>query len=160
MVGCCGAGKSTFAAELALRLCVLYIERDALGKLGSDEYRAGVGAMLKTRAWVFDGPPYFVDHLVYPVAHVVVWLDYPRSLVIKRAIRRSVKRTFALSKPDKNQSGRLHQWIAPGGSLFAWKTYAQRKREFATLSENPELSETQILRFDHPQKARNWLASL
>ena len=160
VVGCCGAGKSTFSAELAFRLRVPYVERDALGKLGSDEYRAAVETMLKTDAWVFDGPPYFVDHLVYPAAQVVVCLDYSRSLVMKRAIRRSIKRTFARAEPSKNQSGRLRQWIAPGGPLFAWKTYAQRKQEFATLSEKTELSETQILRFNHPREARDWLASL
>ncbi len=160
VIGCTGAGKSTFSAELAHCLSGPYIERDALGILGSENYFSAVNAMLKGNTWVFDGPPYYVDTLVYSAADLVIWLDYSRPLVLWRAIRRSMKRTLRSTKPNGNEAGRFRQWIAPGGPLWAWSTYAERRTEFGALSCRPDLSNLQVLRFTTPLKARLWLRSL
>ena len=160
VVGCCGAGKSTFARKLANRLQVSYVERDTLGDLGSDAYRSAVAEILKSEAWVFDGPPYYVDQEVYPVAQIVVWLDYSRFLVISRAVWRSVGRTVSHPELGKNQWWRLRQWVVPGGPCFAWQTYAKRKQEFSQLSNRSELKDAKVLRFGRPQDASAWLDSI
>lgn len=159
VIGCCGAGKSIFSAELARRLDVPHVERDALGELGSDNYRNAVATIVSTQRWVFDGPPYFVEDLVYPVAQRVLWLDYSRMLVIRRAIRRAFRRTFAPLEPGKTKRWRLQQWIAPGGPRFANEVYAARKREFSHLQHRAELV-GKVLQFDTPTAAKAWLASL
>jgi len=109
VVGCCGAGKSIFSAQLARCLGVPHVERDALGELGSDAYQTAVAAVVSTQGWVFDGPPYFVDHLVYPAAQKVIWLDYSRSLVLWQVVRRSLRRTFAQPELSGDRWGRLRQ---------------------------------------------------
>ncbi len=159
VVGCCGAGKSTFSAELARRLGVPHVERDALGELGSDAYRGAVAAIVRAERWVFDGPPYFVDDLVYPAAQSVIWLDYSRTLVLWRAVRRSLRRTFAPPEPGEKRGWRLRQWIAPGGPCFAGSVYAGRRREFRQLQHRPE-AVGKVLRFGGPAAAQAWLASL
>ena len=159
VVGCCGAGKSTFAAQLASRLAIPYVERDALGILGSDPYRAAVQSVIQTPAWVFDGPPYYVDAQVYPAAQAVIWLDYPRQVVVWRAIRRAFRRTFAPAKPGQDRWERFRQWVEAGGPYFAWSVYAERKHEFAQLQDRPDLS-GKVLHFQSAARAQTWLESL
>lgn len=160
VVGCCGAGKSTFSAALARRLCLPYVERDRLGDLGSEAYRTAVDRMLTQEEWVLDGPPYYVDGLVYPAAQIVIWLDYGKTLVLWRAIRRSLRRTFCPPESEESRWWRFRQWSAPGGPCWAWQTYSQRKQEFAALSRRPELASVQVVRFGCPAEARAWLAGL
>jgi hypothetical protein len=159
VVGCCGAGKTTFSAELSRRIGIPHVKRDTLGKLGSDEYQVAVAAVVGSPGWVFDGPPYFVDDLVYSNAQLVVWLDYSRPLVVWRAVRRSVRRTFDAPEPGENGWWRLRQWVIPGGPLFAWNVYAARKREFRKLEQHPAVGE-KVLRFTNPTIAGKWLSSL
>ena len=159
VVGCCGAGKTTFSAGLARRLGVPHVERDALGELGSDAYRGAVTAIVSTEGWVFDGPPYFMDDLVYSAAQSVIWLDYTRELVLWRAMRRSLQRTFAVPGTGPNGWWRLRQWVAPGGPRFAYSVYVERRREFRRLERDPRLA-GKVRRFGGPIEAQGWLASL
>jgi adenylate kinase family enzyme len=76
IVGCAGAAKTTLAAALAARLRAPHVERDELGELGSDEYRAAVARVVSNEAWVFDGAPYDEEGVVYSRADSVVALDY------------------------------------------------------------------------------------
>src|ERR1041385_1676006 len=160
VVGCSGAGKSTFSAELARRLHLPYVERDMLGDLGSEAYQTAVAAALDKNEWVFDGPPYFVEDLVYSAAQVVVWLDYTRPLVMSRAIWRSLGRTFGPTEPGQDSWWRFRQWVTPGGPRWAWQTYSQRRQEFGKLSQRPEMATVQVVRFSRPRAARIWLTSL
>lgn len=103
VVGCAGAGKTTLSRQLAHRLQVSYVERDALGDLVSETYRSAVRAVLEGDAWVFDGPPYCVDAVVYPATETVVWLDYNRLLIMGRAIGRSARRAITRRVPGQER---------------------------------------------------------
>ena len=99
VVGVTGAGKSTLARALSGRLGVPYHEMDAL-------YFNGPGWATNTRlvedvAEVTAGPCWIIDSLGYPQvrdllwerADTVVWLDFPRRVVMPRVLRRSLRRT-------------------------------------------------------------------
>ena len=96
---------------------------------------------------------------MYPQAQLVVWLDYSQSVVLWRAVCRSVQRTFSAPEPGENAWWRLRQWVSPGGPLFACRVYAARKREFSELEQRSRVT-APVLRFTAPAAARAWLASL
>jgi adenylate kinase family enzyme len=149
VVGCAGAGKTTLAAALASRLRAPHVERDELGELGSDEYRAAVAEAVAGDRWVFDGPPYYVDELVYARAEVVVALDYPRRVVMRRVVWR------ALRRPDPRS------WRDPHHPVrWAWSVWTDRRSEIAALGSRPELASAEVVRLSSPAAARRWLASL
>ena len=157
VVGCSGAGKSTFCNALSSRLDVPHVERDRLGELGSDVYRAAVDTVLSTPAWVFDGAPYYVEASVYGVAQAVIWLDYSRTVVVGRAIGRALRRTFGKSDfPDAPQSW-WHHWFGAGSPWFAWKVYTARRHEFGGLASRSDLGQFTVIRFGSPAKAEEWL---
>jgi adenylate kinase family enzyme len=149
VVGCAGAGKTTLARELAARLGVPHVERDELGELGGDDYRAAVAGVARDDAWVFDGAPYYVDEVLYPQAQVVVALDYPRRVVMWRVVWRALRRPDARSWRDPYHPVR-----------WAWSVWGERRREIAQLDRQPELAAAQVIRLDSPAAARRWLATV
>jgi hypothetical protein len=160
VIGCPGAGKTRFAALLARRIAARHIERDRLGTLGSPAFCAAVSSAIAAERWVFDGPPYFVEAEVYAAAQVVIWLDYRRSLILARAIRRALRRTVGPVEPGQTFLDRFRQWVAPGGPRFMLAVYDARRQEFGRLSQHPLLAETPVLRFGTPIAAVEWLAAL
>jgi len=160
VVGCPGAGKTYFSAMLARRIGIRHIERDRLGVPNTQAFRDDVSAAVAGERWVFDGPPYFVEGLVYPAVQAVIWLDYRRSLILARAIRRSLRRMFGPLEPGQTCGYRLQQWLAPGGPRFAMSVYTDRRREFARLRQRPELAGVAFIRFGSPNAAAAWLATL
>src|SRR5262249_27270158 len=93
VVGCAGSGKTTLAREVAARLDARHIERDALGDDEAPGFAALVAAAVEAagRRWVFDGAPYNAEALVYPRADALVALDYPRRVVCRRVVARSLR---------------------------------------------------------------------
>lgn len=99
--GTSGAGKSTFAAELADRLGLAYVELDALhhGPNWStptrDEFRARVRAEMEAAAdgWVIDGNyDSKLGGTMIEAANTIVWLDLPLRVKLPRVWRRSLHR--------------------------------------------------------------------
>ena len=147
VVGCAGAGKTTLAAALAARLRSPHIERDELGELGSDDYRAAVARAVSGDTWIFDGAPYYEENVVYSRADAVVALDYARRVVMRRVVRRELRRPDARGWRDPTHPVR-----------WAWSVWAERRREIAELEQRPELASAQVIRFASPAAARSWLA--
>lgn len=98
MVGCPGSGKSTLARALALRLDVVHVELDALfhqpgwTPLPDEAFRERVAETVDGLAWVVDGNYGVVQPIVWARADTVVWLDLPKTLVLRRIAVRTVRR--------------------------------------------------------------------
>jgi adenylate kinase family enzyme len=149
VVGCAGAGKTTLAAALAARFRVPHIERDELGELGSDEYRAAVARAVSNEAWIFDGAPYYEESAVYSRADAVVALDYPRRVVMRRVVWR------ALRRPDPRD------WRDPHHPVrWAWSMGRSRGARSPNGNTDPELAYAQMIRLASPAAARSWLTSV
>lgn len=100
MVGVSGAGKTTLARRLAAALEVPHVELDAIfhqpgwTELPVEEFRDRVGVELAGDGWVVDGNYTAVRDLVWAAADTVVWLDRPRSVVMRRLIARTARRAL------------------------------------------------------------------
>lgn len=98
MVGNSGSGKTRLARQLAARLGTPHLELDAVfhqpgwSQLPTDEFRRRVADFVGQPAWVVDGNYGAVRDLVWARADTVVWLDYPRRVVMWRVTRRTVGR--------------------------------------------------------------------
>jgi hypothetical protein len=158
VIGCAGSGKSTLARQLAGRTGLPLVERDDLGVLGSADYLSAIGQMAARPRWILDAAPYYADQLVYPAADTVIFLDYPKPLVLWRVLRRTLGIELLRRPAGAHRPQGLAAWRDRGHPvLWAWISHGDRHREGLELMARPELAHTQILRFTHPATARRWL---
>lgn len=100
IVGSSGAGKSWLAGRLAAALGVAHVELDAIyhgpdwAALPADEMRHELNLRCPADgAWVADGNYETKGgSIVRDRADTVVWLDFPRSIVMRRLVLRTARR--------------------------------------------------------------------
>jgi hypothetical protein len=164
VIGCAGSGKTTLAQALAVRLGARHIERDALGDDEAPSFATQVAAAIDAAGsrWVFDGAPYYTELVVYPQTDTVVALDYPRRVVQRRVLARSLRLWLTRRGDGAHTSASPPwRWWAPHHPVgWAARTHAARHTEIAALFARPELAHAHRLRFTSPRQAASWLVSL
>jgi adenylate kinase family enzyme len=97
VVGCAGAGKTTFARRLAEKLELPAIHLDfhfwQPGWLPPDRqaWREQVVALAARPEWVMDGNYSNTYDIRMPRADSLVWLDYPRVVCMRRVLMRTIE---------------------------------------------------------------------
>lgn len=160
VIGCAGSGKSTLARRLGAVSGLPVVERDALGEENSPEALAEITRVAASDRWIFDGHPYYAEEIVFGAADTVVFFDFPKSLVLRRVLRRTVVveltgRPFGSHRPQG-----LRGLRDPGHPLrWAWTSHRARHVEGAALAARLDGTH----RFVHLRtsaEAANWLRSV
>src|SRR3954454_9258425 len=105
VIGCGGAGKSTFARELGARLGLPVVHLDRLyWKPGwvptpADEWEMVVREALAGERWVMDGNYGGTLAIRIQVADTAILLDVPRRPCVRRVVWRSL-RNYGRSRDD------------------------------------------------------------
>lgn len=136
VVGTSGSGKSTLAKELAKNLNYKHIELDSLmwlenwTKREANELKRLVQKQTNTESIVVDGNFLNYELKLYK-GDVLIFLDYPRLLVFKRVLSRSIKRVITREKlwADNQEQARFLLSMNPelNPVLWAWKTHYRRR---------------------------------
>ncbi len=169
VVGTSGSGKTTYGRALAARLGVPFRELDEVfwdagWRLKEPEAgRAVLRAFLDGApgGWVVDGSWTTQRAGLADDADVVVWLDYPRWLVMGRVLRRTVARGLLRRElwHGNRESLRnlLHRDPEQNIVLWAWTSHAPNRERYA---RDAALGEVPVVRLRSPRAARRWLARL
>lgn len=98
VIGCPGAGKSTFSQELAritelplIHLDFLYHDQSHSYKTDTESWRSRVVSETKKKRWIIDGNYKSTFDLRFPEADTIIFLDYPTYLSTWRAIKRRIQ---------------------------------------------------------------------
>ena len=168
VVGSSGAGKSTFARDLAQRLGVRHVELDAIFHLPNweelpvEEFRAAVTAEVAKPAWVVDGNYSHVQDLVWERADTVIWLDLSRPLVMRRVIPRTVARVVRRTELwNGNREPWSNLWSRdPSTSIiaWAWTSYAELRERYELAASDPRWASLRFIRVRTPRDARTLLS--
>ena len=164
MKGTSGSGKSTFAAELARRLDLPYVELDALhhgpnwSEPTDEGFRARVREAMEAApdGWVIDGNyEGKLDDLVLREADRIVWLDLPLRLKLRRLWRRTMERI----RDDlelwggNRESWRGAFWGRESLFWFMVKTHFRHRRQWpARFGGDPR-----FVRLRSVDEAHRWL---
>ena len=96
VAGTSGAGKTTLAAAIGRVLAVPHVEIDALfhgpGWTPRPSFEADVRAFAAAPEWVTEWQYGVVRPLLLERADLLVWLDLPRTQVLRQVVRRTVRR--------------------------------------------------------------------
>jgi len=150
---------------LASRLGVRFVELDAVfhqadwTQLPDEEFRARAAEVVAADAWVIDGNYAVVRPLVLQQATTVAWLDYSRSRVMTRVIRRSLARVVTREELWNGNRERLRSWVDPEHPIpWSWSHYHRKRVEYASRFAEPQHRHLDVRRFRTPRDAREWLA--
>ncbi|WP_043664645.1 AAA family ATPase [Streptomyces xylophagus] len=167
VVGATGAGKSTLARAVGERLGVPYHEMDALYFTGPDwTVNEGLADdVLRLTAeprWIIDsiGSPEVRD-LLWEKADTVLWLDYPRRVIMPRVLRRSFRRSVTRESLFGGNRETWAGWLSrEHPAWWAWSQHAGRRREIERRTGDPRFAPLTTHRFARPDDTEAWLASL
>ena len=164
VIGVTGAGKTTFARELAHRLGCRHIEMDALYWLpdwvesSTEQFREQVAAAVAGDAWVIDGNYSKVRDIVWTKADTVIWLDYPLPLILWRLIKRTIHRIMSQEELwNGNRERWQNQFTRDSLILWALGSYGRHQHTYPTLFQQREYSQLTVIRLRSPKAADEWL---
>lgn len=162
IVGTTGAGKTTLARALAVKLGAGHIELDALHWLEhwtpAPDFAAQVERALEAERWVVDGNYSEVQPFVLRRADTVIWLDYSFGTKLRRLFGRTCRRVLTREALWNGNTETVTAQFFSRDSLFIWlfKTYwKQRRRYEARFADLP--AHLTLLRFYEPEEVERLL---
>ena len=171
IVGCSGAGKSTLGRALAERLEARHVELDSIfhqpgwTPLPREEFRRRVEKRLRDDAWVVDGNyDSQVQDIVLDRADTVVWLDLPRSVVMRQVIGRTLRR---VGRGVELWNGNRERWAnlvdpRPEQNIVLWAFTRHRsyREKYARKSSDPAYAHLDWHRLRTRDEVREFLRTL
>jgi adenylate kinase family enzyme len=111
--------------------------------------------------WVLDGTNRRVRDEVLRQAEVVVWLDYSASLMFIRLLKRTLSRVLFARRL---WNGNIESWRSVLSTnsvlIWYWRMLRPARAEFAAMHASRIAHGMATLRFNTPQQADAWLASM
>ena len=170
VVGTTGSGKTTLARSISECLSIPHVELDGIyhqagwKRLPEAEFRVRIIEEVGRPDWVIDGNYSEVRDLVWAAANAVIFLDYPRSVIMSRVIRRSLGRVAV----------RRHLW---NGNRESFKNLLSRDPEeniirwasagvdtlherYLSAMNDPKWSGLNFVRLTEPRQAAAFLEAL
>lgn len=167
VTGSTGAGKTRLARTIADRLAIPYHEMDALAFAGpgwqeNEHLTEDVSRISSGPCWVFDSFGYpQVRDLLWTRADTIVWLDYPRPLIMRRVLRRSAARTLFRRRIFGGNVETLRAWFtADHPAWWAWRQYGARRAEIAARCAIPQFAPLDVIRLTTPRETTAWVGTL
>lgn len=172
VVGSSGSGKTTLARRLEAELGLPHIELDAInwgpGWFNrSVEDRQGfvddVSERIDQDRWIACGNYGAVRPMVWGRATHLVWLDYDRSVIMPRLLKRSLRRAMDRSELWDGTGNRetFGRWLDREHPLrWAWDTWARRRAQYEAALAGPDFSHLQVHRIRRPHDLEPAVAAL
>lgn len=167
VVGTTGSGKTTFARRLAGVLGVPHVELDEVFWGPGWQYRdlevarADLRARTAGPGWVVDGNWWSRVGDVLDAGDTLVWLDYPRWVVMCRVVRRTLWRGVTRQELWHGNRERLSSLLNPDPDqnvvLWAWRTHGRRASQYAARAAAPG---SDVVRLRSPREAERWVRAL
>jgi adenylate kinase family enzyme len=172
VVGTSGSGKTTLARRIADTIGGPHLELDAVNHqpgwqpLPEGDFAARVGGFTTgTDTWVVDGNYAAITQAeVWPRADTVVWLDLPRSTVMRQLAGRSLKRVVtreALWNGNRESLRNLLSWDPQRSVMrWAWTSHPVVRERNERAAADPTWSHLEFVRLTGRAAADEYVRSL
>lgn len=169
IVGTSGSGKSTLARKICAKTGLKDLELDAFHwkpdwKMAElEEFRTAVRkAMASSAGFVIHGNYGKIADLTWGSADTVIWLDYPRSLVMWRVLRRTIWRVVTKKRLWSGNVETFRKSFLEKDSViaWAWNTYWRRKEQFSRMMQENPYRIARFVRLRTPVETRKFLEEI
>jgi hypothetical protein len=167
IIGSTGSGKTILAGELADRLSLPHHELDRLrldekgSPLPKPRFHQTVADIAAQEAWLIDGHYRDTRHLIWARAEVVVWLNYPLHVVVRRLGTRYIRKHSPLKDSPAQRSAAAHVRSSQPASwsqrLSRLVRTMRERREYGQVLRSPEYHGLRIVELTSTRMARRWL---
>ena len=163
--GVTGSGKSVAAARIAATTGIPYVDVDALMwepgwvQVAQAEQRARMEEVCSGDAWVLDTAYGSWTDLALARADLVIGLDYPRSVSLRRLLRRTVRR-LRLGTEVCNGNVETLVRVLGSESIVRWHFRSYRSKRERILAWERSSAVPPVLVLRRPRQLSAWLASL
>jgi adenylate kinase family enzyme len=130
-----GSGKTTLAGALAAQLGCAHLELDAIfhqrdwTPIELDDFRSKVEEFTAGPQWVIDGNYSHVRDIVWARADVIAFIDLPRSTVMSRVVKRTLRRVIRQEEMWNGNRESLRNVVSFNRSkniiLWSWTTHSK-----------------------------------
>lgn len=163
VAGTSGSGKTTLAGRIAVVVGTRHTEIDALYHGPSwtprESFLVDVAAFTAEATWVTEWQYHTARPLLLSRADLLVWLDLPRALVMRRVVRRTTRRRLAKTVLwNGNMEPPLSTFFRDRDHIvrWAWRTHHRSvERVEAAVSSRADLS---VVRLTSQREVERWLA--
>jgi adenylate kinase family enzyme len=170
VVGNSGSGKTTLARNLAAVLEIPHIELDELHH-GPDWNERSAGELQALVADAIANAPdgwsmcgNYADKTErkhWRDADTIVWLDYPKWIVMWRVITRTLARVvLRIELWNGNREEVSGLWSRDGIVRWAWDNHRKYHDEYLTLFSSDKWKHLMWVRLRSPRDARRWVRAL
>ena len=134
--------------------------------LPEDEFRSQVTGFVSGDHWVVDGnyTAQGVGDIVWDHADTVVWMDLPRSIVMRRIVGRSLHRATTGVELWNGNTENLRNLFRRNPEenivMWTWTRFDDIRDKYAERAADPRWSHVDVVRLRTQQQADDFLASL
>lgn len=167
VIGTSCSGKTSLARAIARKLNLAHIELDAL-HWGPDwtpreDFLDRVRTAIAADEWVTDGNYSVARPLLWGRADLIVWLDYPMGVVVQRALRRTVARSWRRTElwSGNRESFRLSFLSRDSILLWVLSTWRKNRQRYrAQFRPGGPFAHKRVCRLESQEQTDAFLASL
>lgn len=165
VAGASGAGKTTLAAHIGVRLGLPHTEIDALfhgpGWTPRSEFVADVQRLAAGERWVTEWQYALVRPLLAERADLLVWLDLPLPVVMRQVIWRTVRRRLLREELwNGNREPPFRTIVADPEHIVRWAWTGHAKIEAKVLDLHEHRPDLPVVRLRSRAEVRRWCAGL
>ena len=161
-----GAGKTTIARALAVRMGVPVIELDSLfhgpnwTPTPTEVFRQRILAATSDDAWVIDGNYSVVRDVTWGRADTLIWLDPSITTLLRRVFLRTNRRIQRREELWNGNRETFRNAYLSLDSLYVWilRSHWRRRRTWPRILAQPAYRHLDVHRLRTPGEAARWLA--
>ncbi|WP_329460112.1 adenylate kinase [Streptomyces sp. NBC_01497] len=152
------------ARALSQALGLPYHEMDALyfggpGWRVNENFAEDVARIAGGTGWIIDSIGYpAVRDVLWDKADTIVWLDYPRRVIMPRVLRRSLRRSLLRERIFGGNREAWADWLTRDHPAWsAWRGHAERRAEITRRTRAEHFAPLRVVRLSAPAHAAAWL---
>jgi adenylate kinase family enzyme len=163
VAGTSGSGKSTLARRIAHTLALPYFELDALfhapGWTERATFASDVTAQIARPRWVTEYQYQAVQPRLADRAQLLVWLDLPRAVVMRRVVRRTVVRRLTRAEIlNGNVEPPLHRFFTDPDHIVRWSFRTHPRTEQRVGDARAQRPDLPVVRLRNAAECDAWLS--
>jgi adenylate kinase family enzyme len=167
IVGLPGAGKTTLARQLAQPLSRPYIELTRLRwqsgwvKVANSHLQARIAYALQGETWIVEGTYRQIYYVNPEWITLMLWLDYPRYVILRRLIRRTLWRWLTHTEFSPGNYEHLGRLIGRDSVVAAvWRNHRHARHTFTQQASSGMYTTIPVVRLRRPIEATRLLHRL